>query len=150
TSIGAPHIWNGEEMGMWGADDPFPRKPVMWKEFKFQPETRNNFQQSPSDLDPVSFNQAHFDFYKKLIAIRKSNAVLTTGKIEFLKAEGKLLGYTRFDDKNEIIVLFNIDDSEHTFSLPANSFYTELLYNQKVISGTITIGSRKSVILKKQ
>ncbi|MBN1476624.1 hypothetical protein JXA47_07725 [Candidatus Sumerlaeota bacterium] len=30
TCIGAPMIWYGDEVGMWGADDPECRKPMLW------------------------------------------------------------------------------------------------------------------------
>jgi glycosidase len=30
TSVGAPMIWYGDEVGMWGADDPECRKPMLW------------------------------------------------------------------------------------------------------------------------
>ncbi|HNY07880.1 MAG TPA: alpha-amylase family glycosyl hydrolase, partial [Bacteroidales bacterium] len=75
TNIGAPHIWNGEEMGMWGADDPYNRKPLWWKEFTFQPETRTNFQPGKKLYDNVAFDTPLFNFYKKLIRIRKENPV---------------------------------------------------------------------------
>ena len=39
TSLGAPHIWNGDELGMWGADDPDCRKPLWWPDLRFAPET---------------------------------------------------------------------------------------------------------------
>ena len=42
TSIGSPQIWNGDEMGMWGADDPDCRKPLCWKEYQFEPEISSN------------------------------------------------------------------------------------------------------------
>ena len=29
TNVGAPHIWNGDEMGMWGGDDPDCRKAAL-------------------------------------------------------------------------------------------------------------------------
>ncbi len=80
TSIGAPSIYYGEEAGMWGADDPEDRKPMWWKELKFEPESRNNFQPGNKDFDPVGFNQQHFDFFKKLGKIRNTNPVLSQGK----------------------------------------------------------------------
>lgn len=149
TSIGAPHIWNGEEMGMWGADDPYPRKPLMWKEFTFQPESRNNFQPGPTEYDPIAFNQAHFDFYKKLIAIRKSNPVLVSGEIEFIQSQGKHLGYRRFDGKNEVLVLFNLDEKPYTFSVPSEAAYTDLLSKRKPIPGQLILGSMEAMILKR-
>lgn len=30
TAVGAPMIWYGDEVGMWGADDPECRKPMLW------------------------------------------------------------------------------------------------------------------------
>ena len=38
TYIGAPHIWNGDEVGMWGADDPDERKPMVWSDLRYEDE----------------------------------------------------------------------------------------------------------------
>src|SRR5664279_2858948 len=38
TFIGAPQIWNGEETGMWGADDPDCRKPIVWEDLSYEDE----------------------------------------------------------------------------------------------------------------
>jgi len=149
TSIGAPNIWNGDEMGMWGSDDPDPRKPLWWKEFKFDPETRTNIQNIPKTYDQVGFNQQHFDFYKKLIAIRKSNPVLSSGEIAFIKAEGKTLAYKRYDKDHEIIVLFNLESTKKVFELPASSSYTNLLTNTTVKTKTISLAPLTAAILKK-
>jgi glycosidase len=150
TSIGAPHIWNGEEMGMWGADDPYPRKPLMWKEHSFQPETKDNFKNISSEFDKVEFNQPHFDFYRKLAAIRKANPVLISGELEFIKTEGKLLGYRRFDAKSEILVFFNVDSKSHSFNLPPKSVYSNLLSNTTGIKSTISLKPLEAVILKRK
>lgn len=53
-------------MGMWGADDPHPRKPLMWKEFDFQPEAKDNYRNVLKEYDEVKFNQDQFQFYKNL------------------------------------------------------------------------------------
>lgn len=150
TSIGAPHIWNGEEMGMWGGDDPHPRKPLMWKEFTFKPERRNNFQPDSSDeKDSIQFNQAHFDFYKKLISLRKNNPVLNTGEIEFILAEGKTLAYKRFSGTEEIFVLLNTDDIAHGFNMLQPGEYTDLLTNQVVQSDKLSVAALSAMVLKK-
>jgi len=149
TSIGAPQVYNGEEMGMWGADDPNCRKPLMWKEMKFDPETRNNIQPGPKSYDKVEFNQSQFDLYKKLIRIRKNNPVLSTGDIKFIITDGKKLAYRRFDAHNEIIVLFNLETSAQTFTLPQKATYTDLLTNKKFTGDKITLQTLTSVLLKK-
>ena len=76
TNIGNPHIWNGDEFGMWGGDDPDERKPLWWKEFSFTPETRTNIQPGPKTYDSIRFNQELLDYYKLLIKIRKENQAL--------------------------------------------------------------------------
>ncbi|MGB3076695.1 MAG: alpha-amylase family glycosyl hydrolase, partial [Chitinophagales bacterium] len=148
TTIGAPQIYNGEEMGMWSADDP-ARKPLMWKEFTFEAETTNNFQSGAKTYDTLAFNQQQFDWYKKLIAIRKSNPALATGSIEFLKAKGKQLAYRRFDDKSEIIVLFNLESGPQQFDLPKDSRYLDLLTNKKIAGGSMMLAKMEAAILKR-
>jgi glycosidase len=149
TSIGAPQIWNGEEMGMWGADDPNCRKPLMWKEYKFASETRNNIQPGTKTYDKVAFNQSQFDFYKKLISIRKNNPVLATGDLQFMVADGKTLVYKRLDSKDEIIVLFNLETTQLNFKLPVNSTWIDLLTSKKITGNSITLKTLSAAILKK-
>ncbi len=148
TTIGAPNIWNGEEMGMWGADDPHCRKPLWWKEFTFSPETRNNFQPGPKSFDPIGFNQQQFDWYRKLIRIRKENPVLATGEIAFLTAEGKKLVYKRFDTGNEIVVLFNLEQTDQNFPLTETGEFLNLL-TDKAIKGQINLAPLSAAILRK-
>jgi len=149
TSIGAPHIWNGEEMGMWGADDPHPRKPLMWKEFSFDPEPQDNYRNKVGKFDEVKFNDVWFEFYKNLISIRKENPVLITGELEFIKAEGKLLGYRRFTEKDEVVVLFNAGTEAGTFLLPSDKAYHYLLGGSGTVENTITLKGFESIIVKK-
>ena len=148
TTIGAPQIWNGEEMGMWGADDPDQRKPLWWNEFCFDDESRYNFQPGPKLYDQVGFNQAQFDYYKKLIKIRKSNPVLTTGDIGFLKATGGQLVYKRFDEKNEILVFFNNQETAQSFTLAPCSVYINLLHDDAEITEVLHLDPLKAAILK--
>lgn len=148
TSIGAPHIWNGEEMGMWGADDPDQRKPLWWNEFCFEDETRNNFQPGLKLYDKVGFDKTQFDYYKKLIAIRKTNPVLVSGDISFLTATGGQLVYKRSDEENEILVCFNNDDNPLSFMLPSGSVYINLLNDDLETTGKLHLDPLKAAILK--
>ena len=79
TSVGVPQIWNGEEMGMWGADDPDCRKPLWWPEYQFEKENSNNFLSAPEKYGATGFNKNQYAWYKKLIQIRKENKVLVDG-----------------------------------------------------------------------
>ena len=71
----------------------------------------------------LGFNQQQFDWYKKLVAIRKRNPVLSTGKIEFIITEGKKLGYRRYDGRNELIVLFNLEKNKQDFKYITQVYY---------------------------
>ena len=71
TLPGSPSIWNGDEMGMWGSDDPDNRKPLWWPGMQFDPETRTNLQPGPKSYDSVGFDSSHFDYIKNLIRLRK-------------------------------------------------------------------------------
>ncbi len=108
TYIGSPHIWAGDEMGMWGADDPSPRKPLIWPDYDFEDEVAHPLgMERPTDK--VAFNEALFAYYQKLIRIRKEYPVLMTGKLAFLQEDdqSQVLVYRRYEGKEEVLVAFN-------------------------------------------
>ncbi len=148
TTIGAPSIYYGEESGMWGSDDPDNRKPMWWKGMTFDPESRGNFDAANKAVDPVEFNQEQFDLFKKLGAIRNQNQVLSEGKIKFIFTEGKKLAYSRYDEKSEILVMFNAGDSSETFTVPSGK-YRDLLTGKNIQGGALEMKAFTSVVLKK-
>ncbi len=119
TYIGAPHIWAGDEMGMWGADDPNCRKPLIWQEYTFEPETTHPLG-LPRPTDSVAFNQELFSFYQRLIQLRKDNPVLVHGDIRFIELEEaqEVLAYSRYKNGMEAIVVFNIGNEDKVLHLP--------------------------------
>jgi glycosidase len=133
-------------MGMWGADDPDCRKPLWWNDLKFDPET--SYQPGAEQYDSVGFNPAHFSFYKKLIAIRKSNPVLSIGRIEFLTFQGSRLSYRRYDDTSEVFVLFNVDDKEGNFMVDREGSFIDLLTDRIMKGRNIKVDPRSAIILK--
>jgi len=149
TNIGAPHIWNGDEMGMWGADDPYNRKPLWWKEYTFQPETRTNFQPGKKTFDKVEFNSESYNFYKKLIQIRKENHVLSYGSMNFITADDKTLIYSRMNKDAQIFVLFNMDNKKRKLKLPEKNQYINLLDGTSFYGNSVTAEPLSGFILKK-
>ncbi len=148
TTLGAPQIWNGDEMGMWGADDPFGRKPLWWKEMKFAPENRNNVQQVKPEYDEVGFNKQMFECYKNLISIRKQNPELVDGEFNFIEAKGRKLAYERTLNGAKTIVLFNLETSSQSFAIPSGT-YVDLLSAKKVKGSSVKLLPLQSMILKK-
>ncbi len=154
TYVGAPQIWAGDEMGMWGADDPSTRKPLIWKDYDFEPETTH-----PNNLarptNQVRFNDEWFNVYKKLIQIRKANPVLTSGDLEYLIIDDakEVLAYSRYNDSDEVIAVFNSSDVEQEIIIPIKtaSEYSDILYgtalDQSENQLSIRIPARKSAIL---
>lgn len=112
TMPGAPHIYYGDEAGMWGGDDPDCRKPMVWKEFKYDIEKSHPLGKFRNP-DSVCFNEELFNWYKKLTSIRNQNKVLSNGNIEFLSGiNNNILIYKREFKSDKIIVIANINSNE--------------------------------------
>ena len=109
TYIGAPYIYYGDEVGMWGANDPCCRKPMLWDEYNYDDEKVNPDQSIKNKIDKNFVNKELFEFHKKLIKIRNDNKVLQLGKFRTLKTDDKneVFIYTRELDDKQIIVLIN-------------------------------------------
>ncbi|HQQ68578.1 MAG TPA: glycoside hydrolase family 13 protein, partial [Candidatus Cloacimonadota bacterium] len=81
TSIGTPHIYYGDEIGMEGGRDPDNRRPFnwLWK----------------NDPNAVEIRE----FYQLCIAVRKANKLLRDGDMEFLAVPEGLVVYRRYNDE---------------------------------------------------
>lgn len=150
TSMGAPHIWNGDEMGMWGGDDPDCRKPLWWEEFEFEPEPRGNYLNPGEPFDEVGFDVGHHAFYKKLTGIRNSYEVLRTGDLNFLVAEGTKFAYSRTNEKEIIVACFNLGDKQQSFNLPEEATWVNLMSGQEMKGKMVTVGPLSGIIIKKK
>jgi glycosidase len=150
TLIGSPHIWNGDELGMWGGDDPDERKPLWWPEYSFDKETRTNIKAGIKEFDDVIYNKELLEFYKKIIRIRKENTVLSDGEIDFIKADKNILIYKRHNKKDTILVLFNLNPTDATSSLNEKGTFINLLDKSKISGDSILMQPFSAFILKKQ
>lgn len=116
TYPGAPHIWYGDEVGMWGADDPDCRKPMLWSDLDYEVERSHYFPGRSRPADTPRVDWELLSFYKELIALRKKEKLLSYGNFSFVYADDStnVLAYKRFDDENEILVFFNLSDRSAT------------------------------------
>lgn len=103
---GAPQIYNGDEMGMWGEDDPANRKPLLWPEYDFALETGYPHHKG---ADQPSFDTTLFALYQDLIAWRKKEPLLTAGQMHFpteFKRQ-KILVYDRLIGEDTLRCVLN-------------------------------------------
>ncbi len=121
TFIGAPHIWYGDEVGMWGADDPDTRKPMVWTDINYEDELTHPFDK-PRKKDKVAQDSNLLAFYKKLIKIRKTEPALINGDLKFVLVDDKTntLAYSRNTEDESIIVAFNKSSDTQIIKLPLN------------------------------
>jgi cyclomaltodextrinase / maltogenic alpha-amylase / neopullulanase len=106
--LGSPMIFYGDEAGMWGANDPDCRKPMVWRDKKYDPETYNP-DQTTHDPDEVKYNTDLFEWYKKFILLRKEYISLRLGDYTTLAVDDKqkLYAFSRKYGKEEVIVVVN-------------------------------------------
>lgn len=98
TYIGTPHIYYGDEIAMQGGKDPDNRRPFDWHWYKNYKAT---------DLR---------DYYKELIAVRKSQLLLQKGLIRFIEND-ELLIYERFIHNDRIVIIINNSDNKIDYRL---------------------------------
>ncbi len=122
TMIGAPHIWNGDEVGMWGADDPDERKPMVWGDLHYEDEIAGPLGR-PRPRDAVRPDTALFEVYRGLIALRKAHLrLLVDGDLQWLVTDDArgVLAYARTLGAQRAIVAFNLTDTPRDTSVAAD------------------------------
>jgi glycosidase len=133
TYIGLPMIYYGDEVSMWGANDPDCRKPMLWEDLKYDDE-RTLPDQTTKRADRVRPDLTMFTFYKKLIAIRKLYPPLNLGgyKTTVVSDEQQIFGFVRTYKDETVHVVLNNSDKIQTVKLdmPKNKSYHDLLSGQ--------------------
>lgn len=144
TFVGAPHIWNGDELGMWGANDPDNRKPIWWEDIEFEPEVNISSGDPVRHQDVVKPDLDLLIYYRRLIEMRKRYQVLAFGGIDYLIQDDQnmLFGYKRFYGKEETMVFFNLSDKVQNIEhIVANGAYHDLLGDEiiRVTDNTLVL-----------
>jgi cyclomaltodextrinase len=136
TMPGAPMIYYGDEAGMWGGDDPDCRKPMVWPGLNYETETADPLGRK-REPEKVVFNQDMFNWYRKLISIRKSNNALSDGDLEFTYADDKnnLLGYKRTLNNETIYVFINNNSGAKTITTSFKQGNDDKIITTNLIDG---------------
>jgi len=150
TYLGAPYIYYGDEIGMWGADDPHDRKPMVWDELNYDDEVIDEFSGFGTGYGSfeVSQNKDLLSWYQKIISIRSKSKALKKGNQKFLYISDstKTFAFERTYEYEKMICVFNLDDEELLFTIPMEEnklFFTELISGEEGKIG----GTKKGVDL---
>ncbi len=129
TIIGAPCIYYGDEIGVDGGHDPECRKSFPWDESKWD-----------KDL---------LEYAKACIALRKAHDALRRGEYQRIYADGEVMAFMRSDDKEKIIVAFNVSNEEKIIELPFEK-KPRVLFGKPAIQGnSVAISPRSGAVLKR-
>jgi glycosidase len=134
TYLGAPMVYYGDEAGMWGANDPCDRKPMTWKEMKFEDESLLPDQSKRSISYEVKFDEDMFNYYKKVIQIRNSHPALQLGDFKTILTddENEIYAFERNYDNQKVIVVLNNNQAAQNTELSLNSGTYKDVFNDKI------------------
>ena len=118
TYVGAPMIYYGDEVGMWGGNDPDCRKPMLWDDIKYEDDVYNP-DGSKHVPDKVEINKPLFEHYRKLIHIRNENIALQLGTYKTLLADDKkdLLIFEREYKDEKLIIIINNSNKDQALEI---------------------------------
>ncbi|MBQ7599519.1 MAG: hypothetical protein IJU57_02480 [Clostridia bacterium] len=163
---GSPFIYYGEEIGMKGSrggamTDANRRLAMLWGDddtvddpvgTTYEKEKQTNGTVSSQITDPSSL----YNYYKKLIQIRRANPEIARGDYTALYFEGiKLGGFISEYEGKRVVVIHNTSGSDVTYDI-GPAVQGEGLYIKNVIGlgessleGTVlTVGAQTSVVLR--
>ena len=108
TYVGAPMVYYGDEVGLWGSDDPNNRKPMLWDDLQ------------PYDEPGMEIIPEHLDFYRRAIALRNKYAPLRRGSIETVAIDDEqdVWTFVREFDGQRVLVALNAGDAEAVITMP--------------------------------
>lgn len=157
TYVGAPGVYYGDEAGMWGADDPDPRKPMLWADMTFEDEATHPLGK-PRPRDANAFDRSLFEHYRTMIAIRRAHPALSSGSFETLLTddERELYAFRRTAGRQHAVVALNASASAHEMQVPpgvggAAGVWKSAITGRVLAAGprgiSVTLGPRSGEIL---
>lgn len=107
--LGAPMIYYGDEVGMYGADDPSSRKPMYWEDLM------------PYDDPDERIVPGLRDHYRRMIAIRNTHPALQLGSFDTLLAKDsqRMYAFARTLGDQTVVVVLNNSDKPHKLDVPS-------------------------------
>ena len=125
---GVPMLYYGDEAGMWGADDPDDRQPMVWPDLVYADQAADPLGR-PRTPDPIRFDADLFAFYQRAIELRHGDAVLRRGSLSVLAADSaaQSVAFERTLGGERRVVAFNRSDESQFLAFPAGAPRTPLV-----------------------
>ncbi|WP_455041430.1 alpha-amylase family glycosyl hydrolase [Leptotrichia buccalis] len=156
-----PIIYYGDEKGMWGADSPRNRKPMLWEDYEpYEPETdniskyMNRLRSFPNSVEvnevqkwilyPVNSNSDIENHYRALLKIRKEHKNLfKNGKLRILEVYSDPKTKGRIDSE----ITAYLADQNRRAKLYQGRDFTPARPNTDFISYEISDGNESMIIV---
>lgn len=119
TYVGSPLIYYGTEAGMWGADDPDNRMPMVWPDLVYERQTSDPLGRR-RPVDEVKFDNALFTYYRSAVRLRRRHAALRRGTFRVLRAADAKgsFAFARTSPAETLVVAINRSDAAQELALP--------------------------------
>jgi glycosidase len=156
TYIGAPMLYYGDESGMWGADDPDDRKPMVWPDLSYDNEQTHPFPGRTRSNDRIAFDGDLMGYYRSLVHIRIGHEALRRGSFTTLLADDALAMYAfqRRTPLQSIVVIINNSEARQEATLAAEGTFRDAVSQtqHKSVGGTLKVSleGKSGLILVKQ
>lgn len=157
TYVGAPMIYYGDEVGMWGANDPDCRKPMVWDDMVYEDEMTLPDGARKPQPDKVAVNHDLLSHYKRLIALRHELGALRTGSFEALVTDDthQIYAFRRKSGDEEVVVALNNSGESREVTLSMAGKWKDRWNERQPVTdeaGTllVTLPPRAAAILVKQ
>ncbi len=149
TYVGAPMIYYGTEAGMWGADDPDDRKPMVWDDLTYEDEMVHPVPGKERPVDRVRFDHDLFSYFRKLIAIRNEHPALRRGSFTTLLTNNgnDIYAFERKEGEDRVIVVLNNSGTAQRFALKGEGIFMDRITERTVTTKSIDLEAKSGMIL---
>ena len=112
TYVGAPMVYYGSEVGMWGSDDPNNRKTMLWEDLGAYGEAE------------AAVMPELLEGYKRMIRLRNEHPALRRGSFQTLLTDDEqdLFVFLRAHEGEELLVALNAGNTPARFDLPEGAW----------------------------
>lgn len=126
TYVGTPFIYYGGEAGMWGANDPDCRKPMLWDDLEYDPEFMGPDGRRVGPHE-VKFDRDLHAFFQAAIALRRQTPALNQGAFRWLSSDDthNTLVFERTVGNSRVLVAFNRSEAAQTVRIEAPGGWPE-------------------------